>query len=283
MFSRVEVISPEIAELYLKKSAGNRALSMQTVNNYARDMACGKWELTSQGITFSVSGVLTDGHHRLNAVIKSGVTVQMNVTYDEPDGVFIHDRGRPRTQGNVLYMKGFERPISSTVVVGAINWMFTMCGFQHVSDQTLYEFVTQNHDALVNLRAVCKKGASSAICEKSPILAAAFCAMHCGDPQEKLLDFFICANTGFSDTPDKSAAIVLRNFILSNNFSTGVPLKKRLFAVTTNAIKDFIDGNPRRRIYKPDAPPIYFERVKEELLNPYLSAYAKKREANNGT
>lgn len=275
MFSRVEDITPETAKAYLEKSAGNRPLSQVTVKNYACDMISGKWELTSQGITFNERGILTDGHHRLHAIIKAGVTVRMNVTYNEPAGTFIHDRGRIRTQANVLQMMGLSGGFSHSSTVGAVNFMFTIAGNTHVTDTLMYDFCTENQEILNKVSSVTRSGKAHGVCRKSPIIAAAFCAMYCGVSEDALRDFFNVANTGFSLSEKQNAAIVLRNFIMQGtlNESHGTTPKKRTFAVATNAIRDFVKQNPRRRLYKPDVEPAYFQRVREGLIDKYLGAY----------
>ena len=273
MYSRTEDITPEVARSYLEKSAGNRPLSARTVNNYARDMASGKWELTAQGIAFNENGALTDGRHRLRAVVKANVTVQMNVTYDEPAKTTIHDRGRIRTQSNVLNMRGFSNDIASTSVIGAVNYLFTVSGNAHVSDQVIADFCAENGDMLKKITSINAGGANKPICKKAPIYAATFCALYCGVPEDTLRDFYAIANSGFGFSQTKSAAIVLRNFLLSGTINYGKSYKERVFTVTTNAIKDFANAQPRKQNYKNDAKPAYFQHVRENLIDKYLDTY----------
>jgi len=74
-----------MAAAYLEKNLErNRPLSASTVARYAAEMQHGHWMLTHQGIAFDDAGHLIDGQHRLHAIVKSGVGVDMAVTRDVP-------------------------------------------------------------------------------------------------------------------------------------------------------------------------------------------------------
>lgn len=76
-------ISPAIASEYLKRNDVNRKPSATQVVLLAEDMSSGNWKLTHQGILIGKGGIVVDGQHRLLAVVKSGVTVPMLVSFDE--------------------------------------------------------------------------------------------------------------------------------------------------------------------------------------------------------
>lgn len=103
VFTQPRVIDPATAKRMLALSGGNRVLRPKTIDAYAAEMKAGNWMLTHQGIAFDISGRLIDGHHRLNAVCKSGVTVTMNVTYNmAPDAALCIDTGRARNMADQL-------------------------------------------------------------------------------------------------------------------------------------------------------------------------------------
>lgn len=103
-----ETIDPETAEIYLKKSDGNkgrfgRKFLLSSVKDYAENMLNGEWVLTHQGIAFDCYDQLVDGHNRLQAIIETGVTVRMQVTRNlSDDAVKYLDRGRNRTNSDRL-------------------------------------------------------------------------------------------------------------------------------------------------------------------------------------
>lgn len=98
-------ISPDIARGFLKNNTDNRPISMVDVQKYASDMLHGNWQMHHSGICIGKDGVLIDGQHRLTAVIKSGVTVEMSVTFDDTKTSprdFLGDCGRKREESYIL-------------------------------------------------------------------------------------------------------------------------------------------------------------------------------------
>lgn len=110
MHPRFEVVTvtPEMAARWLEKNTdNNRTIAASTVDVYARDMRAGRWQLTPQGIAFNRTGELVDGQHRLQAIIKAGISVEMVVAtgflveYDSP-----LDQGRVRSIGAIMHRDG---------------------------------------------------------------------------------------------------------------------------------------------------------------------------------
>lgn len=109
-------VTPAMAKEWMAKNIHNRNVSDQVVASYARDMRLGRWVLNHQGIAFDNEGNLMDGQHRLLAIIQSGVTVQLLVTFGLPK-VQINDKGeqvktmltgdcgRPRSVAARLYLE----------------------------------------------------------------------------------------------------------------------------------------------------------------------------------
>lgn len=96
-------ITPELAAKMLATSVKNRDLRQSWVKSLAASMRRGEWLLSPQGIAFNTAGHLIDGHHRLNAVVRSGVTVQMSVTLGVATAaMLVLDQGVGRTIADVL-------------------------------------------------------------------------------------------------------------------------------------------------------------------------------------
>lgn len=77
--ARIETITPAAAEKWLEDMVHNRKPKDATVACYANDMANGKWLLSPQGIAIDENGRLFDGQHRLLAIIRAGIAVDMLV------------------------------------------------------------------------------------------------------------------------------------------------------------------------------------------------------------
>lgn len=65
-----------------RKNDNNRNINYAKVKKMAKDMKEGHWDTTHQGIAIASDGTLVDGQHRLLAIVESGVTVRMNVTFN---------------------------------------------------------------------------------------------------------------------------------------------------------------------------------------------------------
>ncbi len=103
----VETVTPSMAEQWLVKSIGNRSLSAAAVLAQTKDMQDGLWHLTGDAIRFDEQGHLVDGHHRLTACVKAGVSfrtlVARGVTAAAMDVI---DTGRSRTSADMFKMHG---------------------------------------------------------------------------------------------------------------------------------------------------------------------------------
>ena len=97
-------VTPKLAAEWLEsRNDRNRSISPEHVAMLARAMASKTFRLTHQGIAFNQEGKLIDGQHRLSAVVKSGCTVKMMVTFgaDSKD-MIVCDRSRNRTTRDAL-------------------------------------------------------------------------------------------------------------------------------------------------------------------------------------
>ena len=101
-FERIEV-TPEIAREFLKGNTDNRAIRKTRVEMYSREMAKGMWRETGEMILVTGDGRILSGQHRLHAVVKSGATVAMWFSLEEPEETYlVCDGGISRTHGDHL-------------------------------------------------------------------------------------------------------------------------------------------------------------------------------------
>ncbi len=77
-----EWVSPKRAREFLDASVGNRNISEAKVLQYSEDMSRNRWQVTHQGFLVGKGGAFIDGHHRCHAIIRSGATVRVMVTYN---------------------------------------------------------------------------------------------------------------------------------------------------------------------------------------------------------
>ncbi len=104
------VVSPRLAAHWLKNNFGNRPVSEDTVAAYARDAVNGLFLTTHQGIAFNDKDELIDGQHRLLAIVKSGISCTLMVSFGwlsevrgrEMKRMDVIDRGKTRSVADQL-------------------------------------------------------------------------------------------------------------------------------------------------------------------------------------
>lgn len=122
-------MTPDLAAEILETNSNNRAVSTQTVAQYAKDMSNGHWRLNGESVVIDKNGNLLDGQHRLWAVFESGKNIPMHVvTGVDPDYFSSIDRGRARTFGHVLGIKG-EKQYNQLAAACRAIWQYRNGGF----------------------------------------------------------------------------------------------------------------------------------------------------------
>ncbi|MEV4096466.1 hypothetical protein [Streptosporangium saharense] len=107
MIISIESIDPERARELLARNKKNRRLDKGTVERYAEAMRRGEWQLSHQGIAISGSGELLDGQHRLEAIIKAHVAIEMPVAQGMSEDIFsVLDTGKRRSPSDALRLAG---------------------------------------------------------------------------------------------------------------------------------------------------------------------------------
>lgn len=102
-------VTPEMAKQWLEYNNNtNRSISPRSVAKYAADIAAGEWVQTHQNaIAFYDDGNIADGQHRLSAIVKTGVTIEMMVATGLPKSAAkAIDQGRARKMSDALMIGG---------------------------------------------------------------------------------------------------------------------------------------------------------------------------------
>lgn len=154
------VVTPEIAEQYLKLNTGNfRPIDSSRVDRYASDMLNGNWEFAGDPIRFSET-ILIDGQHRLRAVVKSGVSLAFVVIrgMSESSALSI-DKGKSRSTTDWLRHAGYKngKMVASIARLCLLHergyWGHVAFMSGYCSDTDVVDFV-EKHDE--NLQNACK-------------------------------------------------------------------------------------------------------------------------------
>lgn len=116
--SASEIITPEVAKSYLRHNLKNRPLNQARINYYADQMTKGAWKLNGEAICFDMSGNLVNGQHRLEAIVKANVPIEMLVCRNvDEDSFRTYDSGANRSAGDVFALCDILNATSVSAVV----------------------------------------------------------------------------------------------------------------------------------------------------------------------
>jgi hypothetical protein len=111
----VKVTPQKAVEWIAKLFKGQRAISRTHVLSIAEKMREGSFIDTGQDVAFDWYDRLIDGQHRLLAIIESGVTVEMTVTWGLDPIVYLHRDEDPKGRSVGAYLsKYFTHPDRAT-------------------------------------------------------------------------------------------------------------------------------------------------------------------------
>lgn len=214
------LITPEKAEQLLKFNSNNRKLSNTIVNKYANQMKSNKWHSDASMITFGTSGELTNGQHRLTAIIKSNTPIQFVVSMGV-DNFAEMDRGKSRTiVDNLLLDDRFKdlQESKSRSIVGVVTTLSRVIKHESVSSDILASFLDKYKDDFVYLK---DEGIlfGSQQSNKRALSAAMFVAYINRVDINLLKNVRNVLNTGISKGSTDLPIIALRDFIFKNKGS----------------------------------------------------------------
>lgn len=243
------MITPELAKRWISKSKGNPRWANQMydhrrVDIISKDIVNGNWNPGNGAIVFDEKDTLVDGHHRLAAIIKAEIPVESIVIFGVTEKGLVHiDDQKTRTIA--------QRTKIESAIVSVANFHMVCHGSLSngvsASAAAIQKWYSDHPLAETAVRVV-GKGTHGTISRKSAIVCAALEALESGVSEEILKKFFKSVNTGFTESVQESAAVVLRNMIISNNH-TKREIKMSLYLATQDAIFDYVNGIKRVQIY----------------------------------
>ena len=256
-------VTPDLAGQWLAMSPGNRIISKPQVASLVVDMRAGRWRHTHQGIAFFADGSFADGHHRLIAVVESGVTCRMLVVrgLSIESGQAI-DGGRPRSVQYAIAAAdatGGNQWMSSQRVVAVIRMMMDEIGVgNRPATGAVIEFAKPYRHAI--LFALEQFPSARAGISSAPVIAAvaivyAAKSGNRGPVQERvLMEFARVLNSGRIESPASVSVIRLRDQIMTGKMgSRGGRNRQLLCWQAQRVIAAMHDGVVLRRLAMPVA------------------------------
>jgi hypothetical protein len=88
-----------------------------------RAIKAGQWQTTHQAIAVDADGVVIDGQHRLHAISRAGVPVEVQIARDVPRRAFeVIDTGSTRSPSDILRIGGYT---NTTQLAAATRMLLT--------------------------------------------------------------------------------------------------------------------------------------------------------------
>lgn len=121
--TEVVEMTPATAHHLLAGNTHNRKLNPTKVKMYTEAIQRGEWVFNGDAIRVDRHGVLLDGQHRLEAVIKAEKSIMVVlVTGLDPEAQETVDIGRKRTTSDMLRLRG---ELNSATLAGSLNLLFS--------------------------------------------------------------------------------------------------------------------------------------------------------------
>lgn len=255
-------ITPSMAEAILKNNEHNRPLSERHVTVLAGAMKRGEWMLTGEAIKLDADGRLLDGQHRLRAIIKSGVTVEMTLIKGVNTEAFhvIDTNSKPRGASDIMAISGEKNPLVLAAAARLIkNWEydpdFTIR--THVWTPAELENVLERHPKL--REHTDSKGALSKMLPPSYITAFKYLFSRTNEREAQHFMDRLATGVGLEKN---NPILLLRDLLSANKSARTKYAKKVIAAVVIKAFNYHLAGvTPSRLEWRKDEKfPIIGER-----------------------
>lgn len=142
------IITPEIAQAWLKHNNLNRPICRLNLERIKTAITTGNFIFTGDTIRFDTNGNLLDGQHRLVAVIQTGKSVESLVVFGVGQEAFSRiDTGKRRTPQDTLTIANYKHAKSTVAAVTLIDRYITNRVLQNprYSNQEVLQLAEKYH------------------------------------------------------------------------------------------------------------------------------------------
>lgn len=254
MKTELMLVTPEQANEWLTwKNPNNRNLNERTAKIYARDMLAGEWKQSSQGIAFNTKGELTNGQHRLKAIVIANKPIWLNVTTDEPLGAIVnHDQNKTRSTSDNLKIHGFGDWATPSVVSVFKNCYLNISGGKFTQTETEI-LISKLKDSLC---FACEHlSPKTGLSVPAGLKATVALAHHYGADKDRLIEFCNMYRSGEIQGKSDNSVIKLRDKLFSFKRMTGGSAQIVVFDLSQAALSKFIAEIPVKRLISTNEHP----------------------------
>jgi len=116
------LVTPELAENYLKFNLKNRKVSNSQVYFLSNEMKSGRFIENGESIVFDKNGELKDGQHRLRAIVKTGLSYFIPIVRGVGlSSMATYDTGKNRSAHDILTLNNYQYPNQVSALIKAID------------------------------------------------------------------------------------------------------------------------------------------------------------------
>lgn len=223
----VEMLTPTKCKELLGRNFDNRRVDHKVVDQYARDIANGDWQLNGETISVDYHGNLINGQHRCLAIVKANLSVRtILVTGLPPQAKDTIDGGKKRSYGDRLQIRGHKHANTLAGSINALNQLATGYPEATLSSREM-DRVLEAHPDLEKSVATTMVGFKQL---PSNLAAVHYIGTYLGYGLQA--DMFAQALRDGQATYKNDAAVFYREFILRDNAKirrTTNDFRKRMF------------------------------------------------------
>lgn len=248
MVTKVMNVTPQMAEAWLEKNLNNRKIYNTTVQRFIRIIEQGKWELSHQGIAFDTNGKLIDGQHRLWAIVLTGKTVLIQVTFNTAATTrYVIDTGRGRSRADALTISGRT---ATTPVGAALNFLFKLITGRGPENDECIDFYDDYKEGLLFAWEDCFRQKGVRGVTQAAVLAVFARAYYVAD-RDKVLSFAKVLGEGVSESSKERVIIMLRDFLREPRpRKPGQGYERVIYRKTERALVAFLNAEQIKILYE---------------------------------
>lgn len=215
-------VTPLMASEFLNNNKSNRKINKAQLQMIIRAIDDGKWRLTHQGIAFYTDGELADGQHRLEAIMRTGVSLTMpvfNGVERDIDTVLAIDSGKGRTVTDGALISGLKITSTDLSIAKGLEFGYTDRSFKKLTHAESCDLCKKHEQELLNVKLLFPK--SKSFITIAPIKVAAAIAIKEGVDLLLAKEFCDALSTGEYKNSIFVNAVRLRSKLLSKNYNGG--------------------------------------------------------------
>lgn len=227
---RKVVVTPELAQEWLKFNTGNRKLKSRTLNAIREALKVGKWKYNNQTIVFG-NGRLLDGQNRLTAIVQAGVPAKCLVVFNADNySQKTMDSGASRKTSDTLLIGG---ELNATAIAAGLRvvWVYKMgtSDFTQSIPNHMIDEVLEQYPGVRFSAAFCRNRCKGLM----PESVAAACHYLFGEKDmDAAQDFFNKLFTGVG-LDESSPILRLRERLIEAKGRQGMKLSSRYMMAIT--------------------------------------------------